>query len=464
LEKRLFGDVKNTGINFDKYEDIPVETSGNEIPEPVTKFSELEVHELLKLNIQLAGYEKPTPVQKHAVTISLGGRDLMACAQTGSGKTAAFLFPMIHLLMTSKLPQPPKPSSGFSRRRKAYPYALILAPTRELATQIHQEAEKFTYRTGLRPVVIYGGADIRQQFRELDRGSDIIVATPGRLVDMLERGSVSLSLAHYLVLDEADRMLDMGFEPQIRQIVEETDMPKESRQTSMFSATFPKEIQMLAQSFLNDYIFLAVGRVGSATENITQRIEYVEEHEKRERLMKILPECDGLTLIFVETKRNADALEDWLLREGINATSIHGDRSQGQREQALAMFRCGRCPILVATSVAARGLDIPNVSHVINYEMPNVIDDYIHRIGRTGRAGHKGTAIAFIDENCKVLRELYDKLLETKQDVPSWFEKIVQSQGYWGSGRGRGGGGGGGKKRGAAPSPPSMIGGSGGRG
>jgi len=350
---------------------------------------------------------------------------------------------MVQVLLSTRLPAPPKSASYY--RRKAYPYALILAPTRELATQIHQEAEKFTYLTQLRAVVIYGGADIRQQIRDLERGCDIVVATPGRLVDMLDRGRISLSLTGYLVLDEADRMLDMGFEPQIRQIVEGTDMPRDNRQTSMFSATFPKEIQILAQDFLTDYIFLAVGRVGSATENVTQRIEYVEEHEKRAKLMKVLPECDGLTLIFVETKRMADTLEDFLASEGINATSIHGDRTQQQRESALAAFKQARCPILVATSVAARGLDIPNVSHVINYEMPNVIDDYVHRIGRTGRAGHKGTAIAFVDENCKVLKELYEVLAETKQEIPPWFEKLVDSQGYGGMRGGRG------KKRGGGP-------------
>jgi len=218
----------------------------------------------------------------------------------------------------------------------------------------------------------------------------------------------------------------------------------------MFSATFPKEIQILAQDFLTEYIFLAVGRVGSATENVTQKVEYVDERDKKHKLMEILPECEGLTLIFVETKRNADGLEDFLISEDINATSIHGDRSQQQRETALAVFRAGRCPILVATSVAARGLDIPDVKHVINYDCPNNIEDYVHRIGRTGRAGHRGTSITFIDDQTRILRELYDIFLENKQKMETWFEKLVQSQGYgWGGGRG-GGRGGGGKKRGGS--------------
>lgn len=243
-----------------------------------------------------------------------------------------------------------------------------------------------------------------------------------------------MSLVNYLVFDEADRMLDMGFEPQIRQIVQDCDMPWESRQTSMFSATFPKEIQRLAQDFLKSYIFLAVGRVGSTTQNIVQKVMYASsDSEKKDKLMTILPECSGLTLIFVETKRSADGLEDWLIHEGINATSIHGDRTQGEREGALAEFRCGRCPVLVATSVAARGLDIPNVLHVINFDMPNAIDDYVHRIGRTGRCGNTGTAIAFVSEkNRNVLRDLHDLIKEAQQKLEPWFETLVKGQ--WGGG------------------------------
>jgi ATP-dependent RNA helicase DDX3X len=454
LERELFGDVtrEKTGINFEKYNDIPVEASAQdgEVPRPIQEFAELDklLPEIVRHNLELSRYTVPTPVQKYALPISIGGRDLMACAQTGSGKTAAFLVPMIAMLMTSDLPQP---GGGQGRSRKHYPHALVMAPTRELATQIYDEARKFTYRTHLRPVVVYGGQDIKQQFRELERGVDIIVATPGRLYDMIERAKISMSLVNYLVFDEADRMLDMGFEPQIRQIVQDCDMPRESRQTSMFSATFPKEIQRLAQDFLKSYVFLAVGRVGSTTQNIVQKVIYASdnEKEKREKLLTILSECSGLTLIFVETKRAADGLEDWLIKEGINATSIHGDRSQGEREGALAEFRCGRCPVLVATSVAARGLDIPNVLHVINFDMPNSIDDYVHRIGRTGRCGNVGTAIAFVSEkNRNVLRELYDTLKETQQTLEPWFEALVKGQGGWGPAprkpMSRGGGGGGG--------------------
>jgi ATP-dependent RNA helicase DDX3X len=224
-------------------------------------------------------------------------------------------------------------------------------------SQIFEESRKFAYRSWVRPCVVYGGADIGSQLRQIERGCDLLVATPGRLVDLIERGRISLASIKYLVLDEADRMLDMGFEPQIRRIVEGEDMPPTAgRQTLMFSATFPRDIQMLARDFLKEYIFLSVGRVGSTSENITQKIEYVEDADKRSVLLDILhTHGAGLTLVFVETKRMADSLSDFLINQGFPATSIHGDRTQREREKALEMFRTGRCPILVATAVAARG-------------------------------------------------------------------------------------------------------------
>jgi ATP-dependent RNA helicase DDX3X len=328
---------------------------------------------------------------------------------------------------------------------------LILAPTRELASQIWEESRKFSYRSWVRSCVVYGGADIGQQLRTIDRGCDMLTATPGRLVDLIERGRVSLANVQYLVLDEADRMLDMGFEPQIRRLVEKEDMPGvNERHTLMFSATFPRDIQHLARDFLRDYIFLSVGRVGSTSENITQKIEYVEDEDKRSVLLDILhaqPKGDmGLTLIFVETKRMADTLSDFLLSQNFPATSIHGDRTQRERERALDMFRSGRCPVMVATAVAARGLDIPNVTHVISYDLPTDIDDYVHRIGRTGRAGNTGIATAFLNRGNKgVVRDLLELLKEANQDIPGWLETLARegSYGSGGSGRGRGRGRGG---------------------
>jgi ATP-dependent RNA helicase DDX3X len=264
--------------------------------------------------------------------------------------------------------------------------------------------------------------------RELDAGCHLLVATPGRLIDLYDRGKIGLENIKYLVLDEADRMLDMGFEPQIRDIVERKDMPGTGlRQTMMFSATFPKEIQVLARDFLTNYIFLAVGRVGSTSIMITQRLEWVEENEKRSFLLDLLrTDPNALTLVFVETKRGADDLERYLIGENYPAISIHGDKGQNEREEALRSFRCGRKPILVATAVAARGLDISNVKFVVNFDLPTDIDEYVHRIGRTGRAGNSGEAISFFNEkNRNVARDLYDILNETQQEVPDFLSKIV---------------------------------------
>ncbi|KAM3312776.1 hypothetical protein ACQJBY_032534 [Aegilops geniculata] len=442
-----FDEHQNTGINFEAYEDIPVETSGREVPPAVGTFAEIDLGAALNDNIRRCKYVRPTPVQRHAIPISLAGRDLMACAQTGSGKTAAFCFPIISGIMRG----PPVQRSQRGGSRTACPLALILSPTRELSMQIHEEARKFSYQTGVRVVVAYGGAPITQQLRDLERGVDILVATPGRLVDLLERARVSLQSIRYLALDEADRMLDMGFEPQVRRIVEQMDMPPRGvRQTLLFSATFPGEIQRMASDFLENYIFLAVGRVGSSTELIAQRVEFVQEADKRSHLMDLLHAQrdsseqgkQALTLVFVETKRGADSLENWLCTNGFPATSIHGDRNQQEREYALRSFKSGQTPILVATDVAARGLDIPHVAHVVNFDLPNDIDDYVHRIGRTGRAGKSGIATAFFnDNNSSMAKSLADLMQESNQEVPAWLTRYAARPSY--------GGGGGRNRRGA---------------
>ncbi|KAI1339005.1 DEAD-domain-containing protein [Xylariaceae sp. FL0016] len=491
VERDLFGtpddpSKQHTGINFEKYDDIPVEASGHDVPEPVLSFSNPPLDDHLIQNIEMAHYKVPTPVQKYSIPIVMGGRDLMACAQTGSGKTGGFLFPILSQAFQTGPSQTPvsAPGGGYGRQRKAYPTSLILAPTRELVSQIYDEARKFAYRSWVRPCVVYGGADIGSQLRQIERGCDLLVATPGRLVDLIERGRISLQNIKYLVLDEADRMLDMGFEPQIRRIVEGEDMPNvDNRQTLMFSATFPRDIQMLARDFLKDYVFLSVGRVGSTSENITQKVEYVEDVDKRSVLLDILhTHGAGLTLIFVETKRMADSLSDFLINQNFPATSIHGDRTQRERERALEMFRNGRCPILVATAVAARGLDIPNVTHVVNYDLPTDIDDYVHRIGRTGRAGNTGHSTAFFNRgNRGVVRDLLELLKEANQEVPAFLETIARESSFGGGrggrsggGRGRGqganrdfrkyggGGGGGGFGGGGFGGPPQPSGGFGG--
>jgi len=302
-------------------------------------------------------------------------------------------------------------------------------------------------------VVVYGGASFGSQAREVERGVDILLATPGRLMDFLDRGKISLSRVRYLCFDEADRMLDMGFEKQIRQIVEQRDMPGiRYRTTTMFSATFPREIRQLAVDFLNDFLFLQVGRVGSTTESITQIIKMVEDFDKRVEVVKELRQIPGRTLVFAETKRDTDQLARYLFSQGFSATGIHGDRTQVEREAALASFKSGRCMVLVATDVASRGLDIPDVHHVINYDMPASIDAYVHRIGRTGRAGNKGVATSFFNNgNRGICKDLIKVLEDTHQDVPDWLSKIA-SEPYLKDKRG--GRGAGGSRRYATRSAP----------
>lgn len=439
VEAQLFGrneERQQTGINFDNYDNIPVETSGDDIPEPVEAYTIDTIGEDLYRNAQLCGYTRPTPVQKYSIPIGAAGRDLMACAQTGSGKTAGFLFPIIMTMIRNGGSEPPP--SGV--RRRVYPEALVLAPTRELASQIHDEAKRFTYATGIATVCVYGGAEVRDQIRQIDRGCDLLIATPGRLVDLIERGRLAMDNVKFLVLDEADRMLDLGFEPQIRRIVEEEGMPcGNDRQTMMFSATFPPNIQRLASDFLRDYVFLTVGRVGSASKDVTQTVEFAEEKEKEDMLCRFLLTIDeGLILIFVETKRNADYLEEILCNKGFPACSIHGDKSQREREDALRSFKSGHTPVMVATDVASRGLDIPNVTQVINYDLPSNIDDYVHRIGRTGRAGNTGNALSFVNEkNTNVAKELCELLEEGDQEVPDWLRRMCQLSGRGGGGGGR---------------------------
>ncbi|KAL8452483.1 hypothetical protein Emed_001340 [Eimeria media] len=449
-EEEVFSSDKqqSTGIKFDAYDKVPVELKGRGSERILAVESFLEVgckfSPLLMENVARVNYNRPTPIQKNSIPTILSGRDLMACAQTGSGKTAAFLYPIIAQML--QVGPPPLPAgeraATCSYRRSVYPVCLVLSPTRELAMQIYQEARKFQFGTGIRTVPVYGGSQIKRQLVDLDSGCDICVATPGRLADVLERRKIRLALVRYLVLDEADRMLDMGFLPQIKSIVDDFDLPPcpppgaraeegppQGRQTIMFSATFPKEIQMLAKDFMHDYIYLAVGRVGSTNEFIRQRLLYADEDQKIKLLVNLLREGEkGLVIVFVETKKKADMIEDYLLQEAFPAISIHGDRTQEEREDALRHFKSGHRPILVATDVAARGLDISNVKHVINYDLPSNIDDYVHRIGRTGRAGNLGLATSFVNEmNRPILRDLLNLLEEANQEVPSFLHPLVVS-------------------------------------
>lgn len=331
------------------------------------------------------------------------------------------------------------------------PCALVLAPTRELAAQIHEESLKFAYKTGVLCRIIYGGADIREQLREMGRGTDVLVATPGRLSDFIGRESVDMGWTQFLILDEADRMLDMGFEPQVREIVQRSGLGRQldhRRQNMMFSATFPAAVQKMAGDFMHDYLFITVGRVGSCSETITQTLLYAEDGKGKTRALEKIykehaPPHGELTVIFVETKRRADEIEVDLWQAGLRVCAIHGDRDQQQREFALEAFKSGENPILVATDVAARGLDISNVGLVINFDMPRQMDDYVHRIGRTGRAGKRGAAIGFVNEKCRYCNELAELLRQANQDVPPWLAHLAkENSDNYAKGKGKGGYGG----------------------
>ncbi|XP_059272612.1 probable ATP-dependent RNA helicase DDX4 isoform X3 [Mustela nigripes] len=414
-----------TGINFDKYDTILVEVSGHDAPPAILNFEEANLCQTLNNNIAKAGYTKLTPVQKYSIPIILAGRDLMACAQTGSGKTAAFLLPILAHMMRDGIT-----ASRFKELQE--PECIIVAPTRELINQIYLEARKFSFGTCVRAVVIYGGTQLGHSIRQIVQGCNILCATPGRLMDIIGKEKIGLRQVKYLVLDEADRMLDMGFGPEMKKLISCPGMPsKEQRQTLMFSATFPEEIQRLAGEFLkSNYLFVAVGQVGGACRDVQQTILQVGQYSKREKLVEILRNIgDERTMVFVETKKKADFIATFLCQEKISTTSIHGDREQREREQALGDFRCGKCPVLVATSVAARGLDIENVQHVINFDLPSTIDEYVHRIGRTGRCGNTGQAISFFDPDSDnhLAQPLVKVLSDAQQDVPAWLEEIAFS-------------------------------------
>ncbi|VFV38137.1 probable atp-dependent rna helicase, partial [Lynx pardinus] len=362
-----------TGINFDKYDTILVEVSGHDAPPAILTFEEANLCQTLNNNIAKAGYTKLTPVQKYSIPIILAGRDLMACAQTGSGKTAAFLLPILAHMMCDGIT-----ASRFKDLQE--PECIIVAPTRELINQIYLEARKFSFGTCVRAVVIYGGTQLGHSIRQIVQGCNILCATPGRLMDIIGKEKIGLRQVKYLVLDEADRMLDMGFGPEMRKLISCPGMPSK------------------------------------------------EQRDER-------------TMVFVETKKKADFIATFLCQEKISTTSIHGDREQREREQALGDFRCGKCPVLVATSVAARGLDIENVQHVINFDLPSTIDEYVHRIGRTGRCGNTGRAISFFDPESDnhLAQPLVKVLSDAQQDVPAWLEEIAFSTyvpGFSGSARG----------------------------
>ncbi len=361
------------------------------------------------------GYTQPTPIQAKAIPLALEGIDLMAGAQTGTGKTAAFSLPLLQKLL---------PQANTSASPARHPVrALILAPTRELAIQVEESVKVYAKYTNLRSLVVFGGVDIKTQTPSLMRGVEVLVATPGRLLDHVEQRTVQLNQVQVLVLDEADRMLDMGFMPDLKRIL--ALLPKQ-RQNLMFSATFSNEIKKLADDFLTNPTLVEVARSNATNDNVTQKVYLVNQDAKHNLLANLLRGEDAKqVIVFTKTKLTASRLARQLVREGIAADAIHGDKSQLERMQALDAFKQGKVAALVATDVAARGLDIDQLPMVINYEIPSAPEDYVHRIGRTGRAGASGIAISLVspDEE-KYLKEI-EKLI--KREISK--EKFSASSG-----------------------------------
>ncbi|KAJ2897637.1 ATP-dependent RNA helicase dbp2 [Coemansia aciculifera] len=416
--------------------------TGNNIPNPITSFAEANFPDYVTSEIAKLGFEKPTAIQAQGWPMALSGCNMVGVASTGSGKTLAYTLPgIVHINAQPLL----NPGDG--------PIVLILAPTRELAVQIQNECNKYGSSSRIRNTCVYGGTPRGPQIRDLRQGVEICIATPGRLIDMLQSGVTNLRRVTYLVLDEADRMLDMGFEPQIRKIV---DQIRPDRQTLMWSATWPKEVQQMARDFLDDYIQVNIGSLElSASHLIKQIVEVIPEESKRQRLSshleRIMDQRDNKSIIFAMTKRNADDITRNLRQDGWPALAIHGDKSQSERDWVMREFRSGKSPIMVATDVASRGIDVKDVKFVINYDFPINIEDYVHRIGRTGRAGASGTAITFFTtENSRSSKDLASILAEANQEVPPQLDEMARYSrrggGRGGARGGRGGGFGGGSR------------------
>ena len=370
----------------------------------MTTFAELGLAEPIQKALATAGYESPTPIQAQAIPHVMLGRDVQGIAQTGTGKTAAFALPILHRLLADKRPAP---------RRGCR--VLVLSPTRELASQIADSFRDYGRQTGLRSTVMFGGVPKSRQARAVANGIDVLVATPGRLMDHMQDGAVVLNQVEILVLDEADHMLDLGFIVPIRKIV--STMPT-ARQTLFFSATMPTEISKLAGAMLKNPVHVAVTPVATTVEKIEQRVIFVETARKRGLLADILRSGKmGRTLVFTRTKHGADKVVQHLEAAGQPAAAIHGNKSQPQREKALAAFKEGRVRVLVATDIAARGIDVDGVTHVINFDLPNVPESYVHRIGRTARAGQSGIAISFCDSSERPFLRSIEKLTRIRLEV-----------------------------------------------
>ncbi|MBN2217518.1 MAG: DEAD/DEAH box helicase [Pirellulales bacterium] len=373
------------------------------------QFDHLGLLEPMLRAVQAEGYEVATPIQAATIPRIIEGRDLIGCAQTGTGKTAAFALPTLQRLWTNG-PQSPKPTGRRGRAGDGRAIrALILSPTRELAIQISESFSTYGRFTGLHHTVVYGGVSQNSQVRALRRGVDILVATPGRVLDLMTQGYVDVSGVEVLIFDEADRMLDMGFIHDLRRIA--SKVPSR-RQTLMFSATMPDAIRQLAAEWLRDPVHVQVAAAAAPADKIEQSVYFVEPKQKPLLLARFINQKAGVrTLVFSRTKHGADKIVRHLLRGGIQAAAIHGNKSQATRQRVLEQFKSDRLPVLVATDVAARGLDVDDISHVINYDMPLDPETYVHRIGRTGRAGASGIAVSFCGRDEHAQLRLIERLI-----------------------------------------------------
>lgn len=407
-------------------EDFNISYKGSKIPRPTRSWSESKLTTELLKAVERVGYKSPSPIQMAAIPLGLQQRDVIGIAETGSGKTAAFVLPMLAYI--TRLPPINEENEAEG------PYAVVMAPTRELAQQIEDETVKFSHYLGIKVVSIVGGQSIEEQGFKLRQGCEIVIATPGRLLDCLERRYAVLNQCNYVVLDEADRMIDMGFEPQVMGVLdampssnlkpenedEELDEKKIYRTTYMFSATMPPAVERLARKYLRNPVVVTIGTAGKTTDLISQHVTMMKESEKFYRLQNLLDNLgDKTTIVFVNTKKNADNVAKSLDKAGYRVTTLHGGKSQEQREISLEGFRTKRYNVLVATDVAGRGIDIPDVAHVINYDMPNNIEMYTHRIGRTGRAGKTGVATTFLTlHDSEVFYDLKQMLIQSNSPVP----------------------------------------------
>ena len=412
----------------------------------MTTFADLGLSPKLLKALESTDFTTPTPIQVQAIPHVLKGRDLMGLAQTGTGKTAAFGLPLLHRILDITSPPGPR-----------HVRALILAPTRELVQQIYEHLFAFTKGTPCKLTMVVGGASINKQSERLSKGSDVLIATPGRLIDLLDRGDVSLEKCGYLVLDEADHMLDMGFIHALRTIAKHIP---QKRQTLLFSATMPKDIEEIAEAYLRDPVRVQVSPPGKPADKIVQGVHFTPQGDKARLLETYLKKHEGeAAIVFARTKHGADKLAKLLVGWGFNAAAIHGNRSQNQRERTLAEFREGSLAVLVATDVAARGIDIPLVRHVYNYDMPNVPENYVHRIGRTARAGAEGAAVAFCApaemEEFMAVEKVLKKPIPVIGGAP-WAMDVAKAAVKPGQNRGqRPGGGRPGQKPGPRPQKPA---------